>query len=227
MMWTCMLIGCLAGWLLSLMTDWLTARRAGQPAGGDGWRARMRLGPPARQQTFILATTGGLLFGYLWVHVGPSPRLAILMSYIWVLLLILVIDLKQRLIYNAVLLPAAVGALVASLLAPPPSLLSALAGGVAGFGTLGAVALAYPRSMGAGDVKLAGLIGLMAGFPQVLVALALGVLAGGGVALALLAVRLVGRKSYIPYAPFLALGAMVTLIHGQEILVWYLSRLGG
>lgn len=226
-MWTCMLIGCLAGWLLSLAADWLMASRAGQPAGGDGWRARMRWSPPARQQTFFLVMACGLLFGYLWVRVGPSPRLAILMSYIWILLLVLVIDLRQRLIYNAILLPAALGALVASLLAPPPSLLSALAGGVAGLGILGAVALAYPRGLGAGDVKLAGLIGLMAGFPQVLAALALGVLAGGGIALALLAVRLVGRKSYIPYAPFLAVGAMVALIHGQEILAWYLSRLGG
>lgn len=222
-----MLIGCLAGWLLSLAADWLMASRAGQPAGGDGWRARMRWSPPARQQTFFLVMACGLLFGYLWVRVGPSPRLAILMSYIWILLLVLVIDLRQRLIYNAILLPAALGALVASLLAPPPSLLSALAGGVAGLGILGAVALAYPRGLGAGDVKLAGLIGLMAGFPQVLAALALGVLAGGGIALALLAVRLVGRKSYIPYAPFLAVGAMVALIHGQEILAWYLSRLGG
>lgn len=224
-MWAYVLGGWLAGGLLSTTTDWLMARRAGQPTDGDWWWVRLRW--PAGRQTLILAAVCGLLFGYLWVHVGPSPRLAILTGYAWLLLLVLVIDLRQRLVYNGVLVPAAGAALVASLLAPPPGPASALAGGIVGLGLLGAAAVAYPRGMGAGDVKLAGVIGLMAGFPNVLVALTLGILVGGLVALVLLVARVMSRKSYIPYAPFLAVGAMVALIHGQDILAWYLSRLGG
>jgi prepilin signal peptidase PulO-like enzyme (type II secretory pathway) len=66
--------------------------------------------------------------------------------------------------------------------------------------------------MGAGDVKLAALIGLMVGFPRVLWALALGVLAGGVTSILLLLFRLRGLKSYIPYAPFLCSGAIITLV---------------
>jgi prepilin signal peptidase PulO-like enzyme (type II secretory pathway) len=224
MMWVYVLGGGLAGGLVSATADWLMARRAGQPTGGDWWR-QWRLS--ARGQTLSLIAGCALLSGYLWLQVGPSPRLAIVTGYGWLLLLILVVDLRQRLVYNGVLVTAGVAALAASLLAPPPGLASVLAGGVAGLVVLGSVALASRGGMGAGDVKLAGVIGLMAGFPEVLVALVIGIFAGGLVALVLLATRVVSRKSTIPYAPCLAAGAMVALIHGQNILAWHLSRFGG
>jgi leader peptidase (prepilin peptidase)/N-methyltransferase len=77
--------------------------------------------------------------------------------------------------------------------------------------------------MGDGDVKLAGLIGLITGFPHVVVALVVGVLAGGLVALLLLLTKIKGRKSYIPYAPFLVIGGMVAMLYGPEIMAWYAS----
>ena len=65
---------------------------------------------------------------------------------------------------------------------------------------------------GAGDVKLAAFIGVVVGFPQGLWALALGILAGGAGALFVLITRRSGSESYIPYAPFLCLGAMLVLL---------------
>jgi len=74
------------------------------------------------------------------------------------------------------------------------------------------------RGMGYGDVKLAAFIGLMSGFPLVVVALLVGIIMGGIVAVFLLASRLVkSRKAAIPYGPFLAVGAMVVLIWGDRI----------
>jgi leader peptidase (prepilin peptidase)/N-methyltransferase len=67
--------------------------------------------------------------------------------------------------------------------------------------------------MGAGDVKLAALIGVVMGFPQVLWALTLGVLAGGLGAVVVLASGKGGLKSYIPYGPFLCLGAVLVLLY--------------
>jgi prepilin signal peptidase PulO-like enzyme (type II secretory pathway) len=147
--------------------------------------------------------------------------------YAWLLLLVLLVDLQQRLVYNVILVPAAAMAVIASIALPQPGLASALAGGLVGFTLLGVVALAYPPGLGKGDVKLAGVIGLMTGFPNVLLALTLGVLAGGLAAALLLITRVVDRKSYIPYAPFLVLGAIVALIHGADILNWYLVYLRG
>lgn len=227
-MWVYVLGGWLAGGLLSTTMEYLMERRAGQSPSESWWQRSVRLHrSPARRQTLTLEGICALLFGYLWSTAGPSPRLVVLTCYVWLLLLILIIDLRQRLVYNVILVPGVAVAMVASVLAPPPGPASTFAGGIIGLGLLGAAALAYPRGMGAGDVKLAGVIGLMAGFPEVLIALTLGILTGGAVALVLLATRVVDRKSYIPYAPFLVFGALVTLIHGGEILTWYLSRLGG
>ncbi len=227
MVWAYVLAGGLAGGLLSATAEWLMARRAGAAAGLDAWRRWLRPVAPASPQVLILVAVCAALSGYLWLRLGPSPRLIVVSSYVWLLVLIMVIDIKQRRVYNGVLVMGAVIALAASLLAPPPGLASALMGGVAGLVILGIVTLVFPRGMGAGDAKLAGVIGLMVGFPGVLVALVAGIFAGGILAFALLTTRLAGRRSYIPYAPCLAFGAIVALIHGRDILAWYLSRLGG
>ncbi|MFQ5873694.1 MAG: prepilin peptidase, partial [Dehalococcoidia bacterium] len=79
--------------------------------------------------------------------------------------------------------------------------------------------------MGGGDVKLAGLIGLVTGFPLVFFALFLGILGGGLVAIALLISGVKSIKEPIPFAPFLAAAAMVTLIWGPAMYQWYIGLL--
>jgi Flp pilus assembly protein protease CpaA len=74
------------------------------------------------------------------------------------------------------------------------------------------LALLQRGAMGAGDVKLAGLLGLMFGYPTALQTLLLGVIVGGVVAAALLLTRRLGRKALIPYAPFLSAGGILTLL---------------
>jgi prepilin signal peptidase PulO-like enzyme (type II secretory pathway) len=82
-----------------------------------------------------------------------------------------------------------------------------------------------PGAMGAGDVKLAGLIGIIAGVPNVIVALAIGIIAGGVSALILMASGRVSRTGTLAYAPYLSLGASIALVHGPQILAWYGQRL--
>ena len=77
--------------------------------------------------------------------------------------------------------------------------------------------------MGGGDVMLAGLIGMVNGFPLVFLALLLGIVGGGLVAIILVILRLRSRKDPIPFGPFLAAAAMVTLIWGEPILDWYMG----
>ncbi len=87
-----------------------------------------------------------------------------------------------------------------------------MAGGAAGLGLFLVLALIQRRGMGMGDVKLAGMIGLLLGYPEVLNALLLGILLGGIVAAGLLIARRVSRRGTIAYAPFLSAGAIVTLL---------------
>lgn len=77
--------------------------------------------------------------------------------------------------------------------------------------------------MGMGDIKMACLIGLVTGYPLVIVALLIGILIGGLVAIVYLLIFKRGRKDVIPYGTFLAIGPMVTLLWGNEILDWYLG----
>lgn len=87
-------------------------------------------------------------------------------------------------------------------------LLGALVGGT----VLLAIALLGRGAMGMGDVKLAAALGALVGYPHVLPALAIGMVAGGIAALVLLVAGKVGRKDYIAYGPYLALGAWFVLL---------------
>ena len=102
-----------------------------------------------------------------------------------------------------------------------------IAGAAAG-GFLLVFALAYPRGMGMGDVKLAAVLGLYLG-RSVGVALLVGVLAGTIVGIGVMARVGVakGRKTAVPFGPFLALGGIVALFVGPAVVHWYLHTIGG
>lgn len=98
-----------------------------------------------------------------------------------------------------------------------------LIGGGLGLAIMLLVALVSRGGIGWGDVKMAGLVGLLTGFPLVLVSLLLAVVGGGLIATVLLVLKLKQRRQTIPFGPFLSLGAMVTLLWGTSILNWYLQ----
>ena len=183
----------------------------------------------------ILEFATAAIFGLLAWHYGLNLELAIALIYASLFLLIFVIDLEQGLILNVVVLPAVVLALVLSFFwggfeefwpeVGPGFVLSSLLGVAIGFGLMMLPYLISRGGMGAGDVKLAALIGLVNGFPLVLVALLVGIIAGGLVAAVLLISRLVGRKDAIPFGPFLVTGVVVSLIWGENIIDWYRSSL--
>ncbi len=181
--------------------------------------------------------TGILFFVAFW-RFGLSVHFVITAFWSCVFLLIIFIDWEHKLILNRVTLPAAIVALVIlavdSLLpepgilknlelTPQPAILSGIIAGAIGFVFFLIVFLINPRGMGMGDVKLAGLIGLVAGLPLVIVALLIGILLGGLVAIVLLALGRKGRKDVIPYGTFLGIGPIVTLLCGNDIFNWYLN----
>lgn len=172
-----------------------------------------------------LATTA--LCVYLQGVYGWSLPFARLLACCSLLLLITAIDLRTRLIPNALTGFGTVLALGFSILLPTPGLAAALEGTALGGAIFLLLAVLRRSAMGFGDVKLAVLIGMMTGFPWVLQALVLGIVLGGLAAAVLLLTRLRKPKQYIPYAPYLAAGAMLTLLYGARIAAWYASLKGG
>jgi leader peptidase (prepilin peptidase) / N-methyltransferase len=154
---------------------------------------------------------------------GLSGRMVVAALFCAVLVAISAIDLTHRIIPNRIVLPAFVVVLVAqTLLEPSPEwVLAAL--GASGF--LFLAVLVHPAGMGMGDVKLALLMGAMLG-KTVPVALMLGMLAALVPAVFLLARHgSKARKMGIPFGPFLALGSVIALFAGDQIVDWYLNLL--
>jgi leader peptidase (prepilin peptidase) / N-methyltransferase len=136
-------------------------------------------------------------------------------------------DLERRVIPNAVLAAGALIGLGIAVLTDPASLPErGLAAAGAG-GLLLLVALAYPRGMGMGDVKLVAVMGLYLGH-AVAPALLIGFGAGALVGLVMIARGgAAARKQALPFGPFLALGGIAGLWFGDAIVDWYLSTFFG
>jgi leader peptidase (prepilin peptidase)/N-methyltransferase len=182
----------------------------------------------------------GVLFGYLYWHYmvwhhGLGIELAVAAFYCCLFIVLMVIDLEHGIIPNKVVYPALALALVISVFLPPskltffssaflpqPGIIQAAIGGVVGFVLFLLVAVIFRGGMGWGDVKMAALIGIVTGY-LVLVALLLAVILGGLAAGVLLAFKIKKRKEAIPFAPFLSVTAIVTLLWGSNILTWYLG----
>ena len=133
---------------------------------------------------------------------GPTLELGSALLLLAALVAITGIDLDHQIIPDAITLP---GILV-------------------GGGLFLVIILASRGGMGGGDMKLGAMMGAFLGWKLVLLAILLGVFAGGAVAIGLLATGTKGRKDPVPFGPFLALGGVVSLLWGDKLLAWYIGR---
>jgi leader peptidase (prepilin peptidase)/N-methyltransferase len=164
--------------------------------------------------------TAVLVAGCVWKF-GLTADAAVAAFFCAALVAVSATDLEHRIVPNRIVVPAAAVVLLAQT-ALHPSVEWALAGfGASGF--LFAAALAYPKGMGMGDVKLTLLLGAMLG-RTVPVALMIGMIAALVPSLVLVARHGArARKMGIPFAPFLALGGVVALLAGHWLLHAYLA----
>jgi leader peptidase (prepilin peptidase) / N-methyltransferase len=146
------------------------------------------------------------------------------LALVLLLVPVTLIDLDHRIIPNKLMLVGAIVAPALVLATAPDDLVDHLVAGVAAGGFFLLAVLAYPRGMGMGDVKLAAVLGLFLGRavgPAVFIALITGTLVGAAV-IARKGAR-EGRKTAVPFGPFLALGAVVALFAGDALVDAYLS----
>jgi leader peptidase (prepilin peptidase) / N-methyltransferase len=132
-------------------------------------------------------------------------------------------DLERRVIPNTILLVGAVIGLGIVVLTDPATLPERLAAAAGAGGFLLLFALVHPRGMGMGDVKLAAVMGLFLG-ASVVPALFVGIVLGALAAFALMLRRgAAARKQAVPFGPFLALGGVVGLLAGSQMIDAYLN----
>jgi leader peptidase (prepilin peptidase)/N-methyltransferase len=156
----------------------------------------------------------------LW---DDTPQLVLGLFFVATLAAVTLTDLEQRIIPNRILAVSALIGIAVAAVADPGSLPERAIWAAAAGGLLLLTALVYPRGMGMGDVKLAAVMGLYLS-RAVAPALLTGFLSG-----ALVGIFLIvrdgsdARKTGVPFGPFLALGGLVGLLAGNELVDWYLS----
>jgi leader peptidase (prepilin peptidase)/N-methyltransferase len=169
----------------------------------------------------------GALFAAVAIAQASSSKVWLDLIFVAALVAITFIDLDHQVIPNRIVAPLALAAVVLTAIFQPHHLAEHLIAGAAAGGFLLAAVLAYPAGMGMGDVKLAAVMGLVLGravAPAMFVALISGTLVGA-VVMARKGVH-EGRKTRIPFGPFLALGSVVGLFAGDALVNVYLHGVG-
>jgi len=168
--------------------------------------------------------TGGL-FLVTYLHYGLTPGLVAALVFSAFMVAITFIDLDHQIILDGMLVLLAVCGLGLQLWIGSVGWASMLIGAGVGGGLLLLLAILSRGGMGGGDVKFAAALGFWLGWPGILLGLFLGFVLGGFISLLLLVTRLRGRKDFIPFGPFIAIGAWIALLYGRRILDWYFGFL--
>jgi leader peptidase (prepilin peptidase)/N-methyltransferase len=190
-------------------------------------RCRSCAAPISARYPLVEAGTAALMALVAVVEADDTAKLVLGLVLVAFLVPLALIDLEHRILPNKLTAPAAVLAIALGLALDPGGEPERLISGLAAGGLFLLAALARPGGMGMGDVKLAGVLGLFLGAPvavALLVALVAGVVVGA-VVMARVGVA-DGRKTAVPFGPFLALGGLVALLVGAQLLDAYTSTFG-
>jgi leader peptidase (prepilin peptidase) / N-methyltransferase len=188
-----------------------------------GGRCRACRAPISPRYPIVEAITG-LLCALVVVRFGAETDALLGITLVLLLVPITLIDLDVQLIPNRLTLLGAIAAIALVGATRSDDLLEHLVAGAAAGGFLLVAAVAYPAGMGMGDVKLAGVLGLFLGrnvAPGMFAAFLAGTLIGAVIIARKGAAD--GRKSGIPFGPWLAFGGLVGLFAGDAIVPWYLG----
>jgi prepilin signal peptidase PulO-like enzyme (type II secretory pathway) len=199
----------IAGLLIGLALNWLSEALPRTSASFDAAMVEQRDWPGLNLMVVGLSTAAAVALSLRPGSPGASLAGLLVTAFF---LLVAVIDLKYRLVLNVLIYPALAITLLATALIAPQRLPLSLAGGLLAFGLFMLTATLRPGELGGGDIKLAALIGLLAGFPGVLIALLVGAGLGAITAAALMLGLHWQPRTHIPYAPFLCSGAIIALI---------------
>lgn len=184
--------------------------------------------PVSRRYPLVELATGAL-FAAMALRFDVTPELPAYLYLAAVGIALSMIDLDVKRLPDALTLPSyGVGVVLlgAASVSEPYLLFRALLGATAMFALYFALCFAYPAGMGFGDVKLSGVLGLYTawlGWDVWGAGLMLGFLLGGVFGIGLILARRGGRKTAVPFGPFMIIGALVAVFFGAELVSGYLA----
>ena len=191
-------------------------------------------GSPISLRYPFVELLNGILYLAVMTFFGPGWHVLFLFMLVSAFIVITFIDLDFQIIPDSITLPGVViGLIAASFLLPDPFLTRAtgivgfknsLIGMALGAGLYYLIAVLSRGGMGGGDMKMMAMVGAFMGWKAIFLTTFIGSLTGSFIGIFLMVAKGKGRKTKIPFGPFLALGAIATLFYGNVILNWYFHR---
>ncbi len=174
----------------------------------------------------------GLLYFLAALRFGGTPATFFYFIFITAMVVITFIDYDFQIIPDEITLPGIpIGLLAGWLILPDPfyrlaglGLTGSLIGAATGFMLYYSIAFLSRGGMGGGDIKMMTMVGAVLGWKGVLLTTFLASFTGSVAGLYLMAFRGKGRKSRVPFGPFLAAGALISLLEGQDVIFWYIRH---
>jgi leader peptidase (prepilin peptidase) / N-methyltransferase len=185
-------------------------------------RGRCRnCGAPISPRYPLIELLTALTFAAVVAARGFDDDLVLELPFVSLLIALAAIDFDHRLLPNKIVYPMAVYGIVATILVDSGDIVENLVAGAGAFLFLLIAVIAYPRGMGMGDVKLAGAMGLYLGL-SIVPALLTAFLSGSIVGVFIIAREgAAGRKKAVPFGVFLALGGIVGVLFGPDLIDVY------
>lgn len=175
----------------------------------------------------LIELATGFVFVLTYLHFGSSfnMRTVLYLVYGAFLIVIFAYDLLHYLILDSVIIPAIIIAFIGNTILGVPWQSMLIAGLVAaGFFALQFI-VSRGRWIGGGDIRLGFFMGVMLGWPLILVALFIAYISGGSIGLILIAQGSKTLQSKVPFGTFLTLGTYAALLYGPQLLSWYMNKL--
>lgn len=170
----------------------------------------------------IIELITGILFVYSYFQIGFQIELITAFLFISLLVIITVSDIAYMLIPNKIILFFLPLLIISRIISPLTPWYDMIIGAVVGYTTIALIIVLSRGGMGAGDMKLFFILGIVLGWKEVLFTLFLASLLGACIGLILRFIRKVGRRQPIPFGPYIALAAIISYFHGDALISAYL-----
>lgn len=167
----------------------------------------------------------GLFFALSFVQFGLQKELIIALFFVSMLMIIFITDISYMVIPNKVLLFFLPIFIILRIMEPLDSWWNSIIGAVTGFVLIFIIILVSRGGMGAGDMKLFGVLGIVLGFEKILLTFFFACLIGAVIGMILILLKIVKRKQPVPFGPFIVIAALISYFYGDAMIKWYLSLL--
>ncbi|WP_342664263.1 prepilin peptidase [Aneurinibacillus terranovensis] len=170
----------------------------------------------------VMEAVTGILFTGVYFLYGFSWETLMALLFVSLLVIVTVSDLAYRLIPDKVVFPFwGLFLVLRFFIHPNETYVAHLIGMALGFILFYLIAVVSRGGMGGGDIKLFAVVGLYLGYPLLLLTILLSTLLGTFYGILVMIFKGAGRKTEVPFGPFIALGSILAMFRGYAIIEWY------